>query len=503
MVNSLTNYEVSIIKNLLGKPNFKNQEIAGLINRSRGDAKSDVSSGRISNIKNDQIQKYKNIDACSDKEVETFLENAKNLKILVSTTDNNPISNSMLEVLFPSKSTDTTKLNITETDQIECKLGFNIVMKTIAAFANNKGGYFAFGVKDKTWDVVGLNPAKLKKFQEFDLKDINQKIRTALGADLQVQKAVYRIENKFVGIMYIAEAKIKPLIFTKSDGKEGFAEGHIYYRYSGEDRLIAPLDLQNIIEVRIRDLSKTILTKHISQILDAGPTNSAVLNLETGEVDGASGKFVIDEKLLKEIEFIKEGEFQEKSGKPTLKLVGELTQTTGVKTVTSLGNITNHNLMMAFLNQETVENSVAFVKHLSFTQTQWLPIYYFMKMANIDRYNAQKLIAEAVGSLKGSVKFQTLRIKEGKLPPKGGQADAKYIQLLKAGSTFEIGDMSKQEKRCLLRSIQSLSKYDCDLSYILGILKLFYPDEFNSDKKYTYKSMIRATISYVDATYFR
>ena len=46
MVNSLSNYEVSIIKNLLGKPDFKNQEIAGLINRSRGDAKSDVSPGR-------------------------------------------------------------------------------------------------------------------------------------------------------------------------------------------------------------------------------------------------------------------------------------------------------------------------------------------------------------------------------------------------------------------------------------------------------------------------
>ena len=158
---------------------------------------------------------------------------------------------------------------------------------------------------------------------------------------------------------------------------------------------------------------------------------------------------------------------------------------------------------MVFLNQETVRNPEAFIKHLSFTQTHWLPIYYFMKMANIDIPNSQKLIKEAVGGLKGSIKFQTLRIKEGKLPPKGGQADANYIQLLKIGSIFKIDEMSKQEKRYLLRSIQSLSKYDCDLNYILGVLKLFYPDEFNSDNKYTYKSMIRTTISYVDAMYFR
>lgn len=253
MVNSLTDYEVSVIKNLLGNPDFKNQEIAGLINRHRGDAKSYVSSGRISNIKNDQIQKYKNISACSKKEVLVFLEEIKNLKVIVSMKDNSPTSSSTLEILFPLNSSDNTKLDITETDKIECKLGFNIVMKTIAAFANNKGGYFAFGVKDKCWDIIGLNPDKLKKFREFDLKDLNQRIRTALGTDLQVQKTVYEIGNKFVGIMYIAEANIKPLIFTKSNGKEGFAEGHIYYRYSGEDRLIAPLDLQNIIEARIRD----------------------------------------------------------------------------------------------------------------------------------------------------------------------------------------------------------------------------------------------------------
>lgn len=500
MANSLTDYEVSIIKNLLGNPDFNNQEIAGLINRYRGDAKSDISSGRISNIKNDQIQKYKNIAACSDHEALGFLNNVKTTGSLV---DNGPISASMLALLFPIHEGFKDKLNITETDQIECKQGFKFVMKTIAAFANNKGGYFAFGVKNKTWEVVGLNSAKLQKFQEFDLKNINQRIRTALGTDLQVQKTVYKIGAKSIGILYIAEARIKPLIFTKSDGKEGYAEGHIYYRYSGEDRLIAPLDLHNIIEDRIRDLSKTILTKHISQILDAGPANSAVLNLETGEVDGASGKFVIDEELLKKIEFIKQGEFKEKSGAPTLKLVGELTKSISVKKVTALGNITNHNLMMGFLNQETPANPEAFVEHLSFTQTHWLPIYYFMTLAKINFAQSQKLLSKAVGGLKGSVNFQVQRIKENKLPPNSGQPSTVYVQQLREQQNIKLEEMSKEQKRYLLRSIQSLSKYDCDLGYILNVLKLFYPDEFNSDKKYTYKSQIRATISYIDAIYFR
>lgn len=332
MANSLTDYEVSIIKNLLQKPEFTNQEIAGLINRYRGDAKSDVSSGRITNIKNNDIIKYQGVLACSEEDVRDFLDMNRN---------ESPISDHVLGKVFPVNKSDSSRLNITETDHVECKEGFNVVMKTIAAFANNRGGYLVFGIKDKTWEIVGLSPSKMEKFREYDLRNLNQKIRSSLGADLQVQKKAYKIGMKSIGVMYIAGAAIKPLIFSKSDGKSGYSEGQIYYRYSGEDRLIAPLDLQRIIEDRIRDLSKTILTKHISQILKAGPTNAAVLNLETGEVDGAAGKFVVDQDLLKNIKIIKEGEFTESSGSPTLKLVGELTPIDYSQANVTIGNDPN------------------------------------------------------------------------------------------------------------------------------------------------------------------
>ena len=251
-------------------------------------------------------------------------------KLGVSKVNNNPISDISLGKLFPVKLSDASKLNITETDQIECKESFNIVMKTIASFANNKGGYFAFGVKDKTWEIIGLNAKKLKTFEEFDLKDINQKIRTVLGTNLQVQKKTYEIGGITIGIMYIAEANIKPLIFTKSNSKSGFAEGQIYYRYSGEDRLIAPLDLQQIIEDRIRSLSEIILTKHLSNILENGIENSAVLNIQTGQVVGKSGSFLIDEEILPKIRFIKEGEFEEKKDATTFTLVGEVKKAANV-----------------------------------------------------------------------------------------------------------------------------------------------------------------------------
>lgn len=71
--NSLSDHEVSIIKKLLQMNKHSNQEIAGLINRSRGDASSDVNSGRITNIKQDDIQKYAPVEAASEDEVGFFL----------------------------------------------------------------------------------------------------------------------------------------------------------------------------------------------------------------------------------------------------------------------------------------------------------------------------------------------------------------------------------------------------------------------------------------------
>lgn len=72
--NTLTDFEVSIIKKLLSlEDGPSNQEIAGMINRSRGDASSDVSTGRVSNIKNDQIAKYVPVSDASDDDLAFFL----------------------------------------------------------------------------------------------------------------------------------------------------------------------------------------------------------------------------------------------------------------------------------------------------------------------------------------------------------------------------------------------------------------------------------------------
>ena len=312
----LTDEEIQIILSLLSdKYQLTNQEIVGLINRVRGDTQKHVNSGRISEIKSNFEGRYTDYSPASDEITRSFLEKARDLVHAP-----NPLSSETIALLLPFKEGSNTHFDILETDQIECKRSINFVMKTIAAFANNKGGYFIFGVEDGTWEIIGIQEKKLKS---FDFNKLNTKIRSTLGMEIKIDAQKKKIDGKTIAIFYVHKAHTRPVIM-QSSGSDGIAIGQIYYRYIGEDRLISPIDLQKIINERIHEEADTVLKKHLNKILSVGIENAAIMNLATGEVEGKSGNFFIDEEILTDLKFVKEGEFVETAGAPTLKLIGEL-----------------------------------------------------------------------------------------------------------------------------------------------------------------------------------
>ena len=321
---SLSDSEVGIIRNLLAQGVYKSQDILDFINtvrRQNGDP--NINGGRISDVKTGK-PRYDGVMAASDDETSNFMALARKPTDL-SGAYIEPLSGSTLAGLFSLRQDGGGCLDLTETDQIECKESFGgqywmtNSIKAIAAFANNRGGYIAFGVKDNSWEVVGI---KKKKFQEFDRRELNQVLRSSFSGGIDFDMSTHEVGGKDIGVLYIYPAKLKPVLFIKQ--VDNVAEGQIYFRYQGENRLIGPSELQQIIEERIRALSETILSKYLGNILDNGIDNSAVLNLNTGTVDEAAGSFVLDESILPKISFVKEGEFIERSGAPALKLVGEV-----------------------------------------------------------------------------------------------------------------------------------------------------------------------------------
>jgi len=257
--NPPSDEEVAIIKNLLIRGQLTKQEILGYINRARANPSKNLNPGRIAEINQGTVKKYLPIKPANDELVDEFL------KKYYAAQNEDPLSKNTLDKLLPIKSLNPLILDITETSIIECKEVFQKqdgYIKTIAAFANNSGGYLVFGIEDKSWQVVGMQN---DNFEKYDLKELNQHIHNCLNIDLQIGRHIFILENKKIGILYIPPAKIKPVIFSSQ--RDGISIGQIYYRYPGENRLITALDLHRLIEERASQLSKTLLIHQLNGLL--------------------------------------------------------------------------------------------------------------------------------------------------------------------------------------------------------------------------------------------
>ena len=217
-----------------------------------------------------------------------------------------------------------------EGQELEFKEQFSLsgladYFRDFAAFANNRGGVLVFGVKDSPRLPMGLSAASLEQFNKIDPEKITGFLLEIYSADIRWEQATFEVNGKRFGIFQIKEASSKPVIAKKDDGKDQqIKNGEIYYRYGGRTQKIQYAELQNIIEHRVEQNNRQWLDL-MSKIGKAGPQNAAILDTERALIEKDDTKIlVLDEELAKKIKFIKEGEFVEKKGAITLKLVGDV-----------------------------------------------------------------------------------------------------------------------------------------------------------------------------------
>ena len=242
---------------------------------------------------------------------------------------NNPLNPHKLNELLRLK--DDGFVYHRESQELEFKEQYNFAgladyFKDFAAFSNNKGGYLIFGVKDKPKrELVGLTSSSLDQFDKIDPEKITGFLLNIFSSDIDWSQTIHEIDGKSFGIFYIKESQQKPVIAKKDEGRDQIIKnGEIYYRYGGRTQKIRYPELENIIAKRIATNNKQWhdLMSKISQI---GADNAAVLNIDEGIIEkGESKILVVDEKLVEDLQWIKEGDFSEKKGERTLKLVGEV-----------------------------------------------------------------------------------------------------------------------------------------------------------------------------------
>lgn len=215
-----------------------------------------------------------------------------------------------------------------EAKDLEFKESFSLAgigeyLKDFSAFANNQGGYLIFGIANSPRKLKGLNEKSKQQFNSVDEEKISGFINEYFSPYVDWDIGSYEKESKFFGILYIYESNQKPVI-CKKDYSDVLKNGCVYYRYAGRTQVIGFSELSNIIEDRIKTNNDQWVQKAKS-IGEAGPAHIGILNTQKGIIEAGGGSLLIDEDLISKIKFIKEGEFSEKQGAKTLKLVGQVT----------------------------------------------------------------------------------------------------------------------------------------------------------------------------------
>ena len=217
------------------------------------------------------------------------------------------------------------RLKHRENKKLEYKSNFNFgsmneYSRTMAAFANTKGGIIVFGVTDSPRQAIGM---KNDNFEKIDEEKITSFLNEHFAPEIEWEKYLFEIDGKKFGVILVNESKNKPIVCIKDTKKDKSRESDIFYRYVGRTQRIRYPELKKILDEKIENERKKWL-EHIENISRIGPENIALIDILRGEIPSEGSKILIDKKLLKEIKFIQEGKFVEKEGAPALKLIGEV-----------------------------------------------------------------------------------------------------------------------------------------------------------------------------------
>ena len=213
-----------------------------------------------------------------------------------------------------------------ESSTVEFKESFNFAgmaryAKDFAAFANNCGGYIIFGVKNRPHIPVGLQN---DQFDNIDEARITEVVNQYFSPAIEWTRDIYIWNEKRFGIFYVSESSNKPVIAIKDGGRnQEIKNGEIYYRYAGRTEKIHYAELKQIIDEKIQN-ERNAWYRLFERIAKIGPENAAILDTLEGKIESGDRAILIDDELVPKLKFIREGQFDEKKGANTLRLIGDV-----------------------------------------------------------------------------------------------------------------------------------------------------------------------------------
>lgn len=170
--------------------------------------------------------------------------------------------------------------------------------KDVVAFANTFGGYLAFGVRDGTYEIEGLDEGVVKIL--LDPNQMMQKVNRFVEPQItSLRSRVSKRDGKSCALVLVPASlgqthlisKDGAFKFPSGEEKILLRQGTTYVRRSAGNHLVDARDLDAIISRRI-DYFKSSLLDKIARVVDS-PVDSKVLVVSEIPADEPHTKFVI------------------------------------------------------------------------------------------------------------------------------------------------------------------------------------------------------------------
>ena len=431
---SITDEEIGLIKAMLRR-RMRNRDIQFYFNRQD----RPVNSGRITGIRSGDYGPEAT-DAALDAYLATFAP-AEMGVVIKGGEQREPTLAERAKARFVQRGDRNWFLADGETSEQECKVQFEPrrmepIIRAIAALANNRGGFVFIGVGDPECRVVGMPDTV---FQDTDIVRITDKAKTLLTPTPSFSKDVIEVGGHAVGVLFVEKYPTPPVIVCRD--ANGLEDGAILFRYPGQSGKIKFGDLLAMLRERDRAATHSLLAS-ASRLSDIGTDRALIVDTEKGEMDAGSKRIVIDRSLADQLDFIREGEFDERAGARALRLVGD------VHTVDPEGQVIERvegraldadAVLRAYLSHEAVRAPLEYVCISAKVQRQWLPLFYFVRLAggNIDAAVEALAATNAVYRVSKANALERLGGRRSAFEQPGG-AILNVVADLQAGSTDDL-----------------------------------------------------------------
>ena len=417
-----------------------------------------------------------------------------------------PFSHQRLAKIFKTHP-GTDRLVSRESSTLEFKKSFNWnsrddYARTLAGFANAVGGYIVFGIGDKPRKLIGLTSSR---FEETDPAEISQYLNDVFSPELRWQVHVHDIGEQRFGIIFVHESTFKPVVCTKNLGVGGTA-ADIYFRYRGRTEKIRYPELRQILNEQ-RDREHKTWMDLIGKISRAGVKNAAIFDSQSGIVSGSGGSFVIDSSLLPNLTFIREGEFQERTGAPAVRIVGraEIVDSNLIQPVRTLSRtvaIRSPEIVHAFLEGRRVSEPKQYIAQICYEASAYFPVYYYIRQAGLNLSQSRDFIEEVQSRYKAKQKLLERLASDDhlalSLPSEtrdSGRAKNRYRQLLLQGDVAESVPIS--DLHYVLQAIRTLAPNQIRARYLRDRLKTWF-DKFYAHNDGALADDLRRSIAFLD-----